>query len=48
MQYVVFDRKTGKKVNETFDTLQQAINRACKLNNQINNYNFLVTTIRNK
>lgn len=48
MQYVVFDRKTGKKANRTFNTLQEAIKEACKLNDKINCYNFLVTTIRNK
>lgn len=46
VKFVVFNRITGKKDNKLYNTLQEAINEANKLNDKINSYNFLVTSVK--
>lgn len=46
IKYVVFNRLTGQKDKTIYNTLQEAINEACKKNDKINSYNFLVTSIK--
>lgn len=46
VKFVVFNRITGKKDNKQYNTLQEAIQEACKKNDKINSYNFLVTSIK--
>ena len=46
IKFVVYNRNTGKKENKLYNTLQEAINEACRKNDKINNYNFLVTSIK--
>lgn len=46
IKFVVYNKNTGKKQEKTFDTLQEAINEANKLNEKINCCDFLVTTIK--
>jgi hypothetical protein len=46
IKFVVYNRNTGKKDNKQYNTLQEAINEACRKNNKINSYNFLVTSIK--
>lgn len=46
VKFVVFNRITGKKDNKLYNTLQEAINEACRKNDKINCYNFLVTSIK--
>ena len=36
IKFVVYNRKTGKKDNKQDNTLQEAINEACRKNNKIN------------
>lgn len=46
IRFVVYNRNTGKKDNKQYNTLQEAINEACRKNDKINSYNFLVTSIK--
>ena len=46
IKFVIYNRNTGKKDNKQYNTLQEAINEACRKNNKINTYNFLVTSIK--
>ena len=46
IKFVVYNRNTGKKDNKQYNTLLEAINEACRKNNKINSYNFLVTSIK--
>ncbi len=45
-KFIVFNRITGKKGNKLYNTLQEAINEACRKNDKIKSYNFLVTSIK--
>lgn len=46
IKFVVYNRNTGKKDNKIYDTLQEAIEKACTMNDKTNKYNFLVTSIK--
>lgn len=46
IKYIVFNRLTGKKDNKLYNTLQEAISEACRKNDKIKSYNFLVTSIK--
>ena len=46
VKFVVFNRITGKKDSKLYNTLQEAIQEACRKNDKINSYNFLVTSIK--
>lgn len=46
VKFAVYNRNTGKKENKLYNTLQEAINEACRKNDKINSYNFLVTSIK--
>lgn len=46
IKYVVFNRLTGQKDNKLYNTFQEAINEACKKNDKIKSYSFLVTSIK--
>lgn len=46
VKFIVYNRTTGKKDNKQYNTLQEAINEACRKNDKINSYNFLVTSIK--
>lgn len=46
VKYLVFNRLTGKKDDKLYNTLQEAIKEACRKNDKINSYNFLVTSIK--
>ena len=46
IKFVVYNRITGKKDNKLYNTLQEAISEACRKNDKINSYNFLVTSIK--
>lgn len=46
VKFIVYNRNTGKKDNKQYNTLQEAINEACRKNDKINSYNFLVTSIK--
>lgn len=45
-KFIVYNRHTGKKENKLYNTLQEAINEACRKNNNINSYNFLVVSVK--
>lgn len=46
VKFVVYNRNTGKKENQLYNTLKEAINEACRKNDKINSYNFLITSIK--
>lgn len=46
VKFVIYNRKTGNKDSKCYDTLKEAINEACKRNDAMNSYNFLVTSVK--
>ena len=44
--YIIYNRKTGKKQNKLYKTIQEAIKEAKKLNILSKNYNYLVTNLK--
>lgn len=46
VKFIVYNRNTGKKENKLYNTLQEAINEACRKNDKIKSYSFLVTSIK--
>lgn len=46
IKFVVYNRNTGEKQNKLFDTLKDAIAEACKQNDKINRYDFLITSVK--
>lgn len=46
VKFIVYNRNTGKKENKLYNTLQAAINEACRKNDKIKRYDFLVTSIK--